>query len=535
MVLTAVFKLHANPHDRHRLAVALGRWHAAHERALQHASRPERAALAYDWRAREREVLRCLVPWTSKDGARSRLVVDRARLHALVVDACRRTENHLHSSAAMSLIVAVEQMLASYLALYAEWINGGRKTPKPGFPCLPSANPLLVEEARAAALAAAATVATSGEEAAALAEENRWRNRLLRAARPARVPITFGAATSGAAKAGKCGQAHMGLLRRADGRWFALLTLLPQGDTLGEPVQRARNRRDRGDLVNPRGAGAFRATDRARASLMVPLEFAQGRRQGDRRHGRENLFLARAEPRSAELVRKGDDYFLHVAFQFPEPEARPAPNVLAVRRGIATLVAAVLVAPDGRVLGRHVIEGKDLAAKVSAIRAARARRQAAGHSTAGDRKATRVAEEHLSSAARQVRALACDGNARVVLFDDRKGRMPNRFLAYRHFSRLAEKLATLLPEAGLPAPEERTIYGPWRVCAGCGWVPGDPVRHPDAQGGECPGCRRTRDEQFDLALLLAWDTLRFRRYPDKEKRPTLPEFVKEIAAGTANP
>ena len=62
--LTAVFRLRANPHDAARLRTALRRWHHSFALALAQA------------RARQRDLLRCLVVWTSKDGARTKLVVD---------------------------------------------------------------------------------------------------------------------------------------------------------------------------------------------------------------------------------------------------------------------------------------------------------------------------------------------------------------------------------------------------------------------------------------------------------------------------
>src|ERR1051326_4309867 len=125
MHLTARFKLHANAHDRRLLAIALRRWHEA----LRQAHR--RAAL------RQRDLLRCIERRETQSGKVIFRVV-RARLHALTVECCRGIETHLHSSASMSLIVALEEMLASWLGLYANWLTKERGGPQPGFLSLPA-------------------------------------------------------------------------------------------------------------------------------------------------------------------------------------------------------------------------------------------------------------------------------------------------------------------------------------------------------------------------------------------------------------
>src|SRR5207244_2773645 len=102
---------------------------------------------------------------------------------------------------------------------------------------------------------------------------------------------------------GKDGMAHCGLLRREDGRYYALLTLWPRGDLLSSPVCRARNRQEAGRVRNVRAEQEFQPSGRARASMMVPLEMGRGH---------QRVFFRRAVPRSAELLQKGGEYYLHV-------------------------------------------------------------------------------------------------------------------------------------------------------------------------------------------------------------------------------
>ena len=103
---------------------------------------------------------------------------------------------------------------------------------------------------------------------------------------------------------------------------------------MGEPVARASNREDRGAVRNIRSDAEFRPTERARASVMCPLEL-------DRRQ--ERLFLERGTPKSAELVYRDGDYYLHVATEVEEPTVQETSGcVLAIRRGVTTLAAAVV-------------------------------------------------------------------------------------------------------------------------------------------------------------------------------------------------
>lgn len=493
MYLTATYKLRANLHDRRLLDAALRRWHAHYAEALDRAGSDQAA------RARVRA---CLVQWTSKDGERTRWVVERRALHALVLH-CTPAIPHLHSSARMSMVVAVEEQLKSYLGLYAEWMNGGRRGPKPQFPTTAPGAVRQAQQRWEAVLAASTQVTT-------LEEEDAWRAEVTRAARLKRLPMSFGACTSGVTS-----QAHCGLLRRQDGRYFALLTLFPQGDPLGAPVQRASNREARGPVSNIRGETEFRPT-RARASIMCPLEI-------DRRQ--ERLYLERGTPKSAELVYRDGEYYLHVATEIAEQApAAGTGATLAIRRGITTLASAVVVDSAGRELERVTFSDKGLAKTITSIRANRAKRQQEGKLTRGDRRAARITEETLYLLAHDILRLAQrHAVSRIALLADPKARKPQRFLAWKHWSALHEILTRCAVAAGMPEPKERKIYGAGLTCLACGWAPGAPVRHLDAERDQCPGCRERRDPEWHLALLLAHSE---QRLAAGDERP-LGEWIRE--------
>lgn len=508
MYLTCDLKLRANNHDRALLRRALSRWHQAFSTAMERAQ------------ARDGELLHCLAMWRSKDGQRQKLVTDSKRLHGLTLECCRGIATHLHSSASMSLIVAVEEQLSSYLGQYTRWVAEGRKAGlKPRFPTVPPGSNRLALARWEQALSASNSLMTEGAEAI-------WRSEVTRAQRGRHLPMYFGAATSG----GETGQAHCGLLRRADGRYFALLTLWGQGDPAGESVQRAGNRAARGEVRNLRAAVPFAPTDRARASIMLPVERGSG--PGARTKRWERLFMERGTPKSAELIEKEGEFYLHVAFDYAPPSPRPLTGaVLAVRRGIGTLLVAVVLDSGGRTLAETAIDGKDLRRTIHAILQQRQVRQEKGRSTKGDRRAAAVAEHTIKSAARQIADLACQHGAEIVLLDAPGRARPTPLLAYRHFTRLAESLASQAAFCGLPEPRVRPIYGSRRTCPACGCVPEIKGKENEPQAANklslaCPGCGRTARPETDAARLLALDTLRLRLRGDM---PKLAEYIRQLS------
>jgi hypothetical protein len=498
MYLTATLKLRANDHDRRRLRIALSRWSAAIEEALDRA------------RSRQRDLLRCIRIWRSPGGSREQLVVDSKQLEKVVEECVRATCPRLHSSVPRSMFAALERCLAAWLGQYIIWIESERSAPKPGFPVLPPATAGAAEARHALALEASRSVITLSEEAS-------WRAEVLRSARSRLLPMSFRAVIGG----GEHGLIYCGLLRRDDGRYYALLTLWPQRDPLGEPVRRARNRQQTGVVRNVRSTLPFGPTDRARSTMIIPLQMGRGH---------QRVFFTRATPKTAELVRKGEEFYLHVAFEFPDQGGRPlSGNVLAIRRGVGTLVSVVMIDPHGTVLHREAISGRELVRLVTAIGRVRAIRQRKGQPLAGDRRASRVAEHHLYSAGHQIIDLACRYGAAIVILRDSRARKPQRFLRWKHFRRLTEILTQLAAEAGLPAPEERPVYGSWSTCVTCGWCPGMRVRHENIGPEQCPGCATVRDPEYHLAQLLALDALRLR--VATAERPPLGDFIQTRGTG----
>jgi hypothetical protein len=503
MQRTICFKLRANNHDRHRIGVAMARWSAGMNEALDRA------------RADQQSLLRCLLLWTSKDGKRQKLVVDKKRLRLLVRQYCAGASQDLHSSVAASRLVALEATLSSWLGQYSLWVKEKRQAVKPAFPAYPNSGsvqqtrarwPLLLEEGR--------------DRVMRVPEEDQWRAALTREARDRRLPLYFGAASSGSPVGTVPFQmAHCGIVRRADRRYFALLTLWGQQDPLGEPFQRARNRVERGPNVNVRTPDSeLRAAPKATSSMVIPLEYGSGPGARTKRWERVAFGRGEGKPQSAQLVERNGEYYLHVSFEYPDRPRRPLSGaVLSVRRGITTLIAAAVVAPDGTVGQAVAVDGRDLQRRITEIRKYRALKQEKGQTTKGDRKASRITEHVLYSAGHQLIDLACRHGAEIVLLSDPTARVPQPFLGYKHFHQLYEILLQLAEEAGLPPPREREIYGSPAVCTQCGWAPGDAAGADPVEGDReeprCPRCQAPRSAEFQKPVLLGLDTLRFRAYP----------------------
>ncbi|MBM3947622.1 MAG: hypothetical protein FJ315_09560, partial [SAR202 cluster bacterium] len=438
MHLTAVYKLRIGNRDRANLRVATQRQHDYAQRAFQ---------ILYKQRSRLIEMVTVSKPATETSAAVLKL--DKKRIHDAVVQAMRTARdarpNGLHSSFHSSLIVYIEGNVTSWLQLRLDWMKGGRKGPAPGFPHLPPSTTRSGMRRWERALDDVNSVMDARQF-------NDWSAEVQRAARCKPIPLTFGTMTFF-----DQGREHYaGLLGREDGKLFLALALWPKGDRRGMATERARNRTQKGEVRNVRalpGQDLFLSASSRKSSIIVPLEFHRGHK---------TLFHKRALPRTATVYRKGTDWYASVAYEFEDHELIPVSgNVLAVVRGLGSLLRWVCVSPTGHILERGDLSGKDLARLIEDRLAWEKRRQEAGAVLRGNKRRSRCAAHHVYSASHQIRDIACKHSAQVVLYDDRKprftgdhwrpivpkqpkgGRPPHRlkFMPWRHFHRIESVLA----------------------------------------------------------------------------------------------
>lgn len=500
MHLVAQLKLRTSGHTRRLLRVACRRWDYLYAQGLAQARR------------RDRELLACIE--RSKTG---RARVNGGRLQELVTQCCSHMPARcsggyvpVHSSicgsgarnTGSSLRVALQMDLASYLGLYCAWLNAGKPHgEKPGFPsCGPSTPRAAMLRWHRALDRADSLSGDEGEEAA-------WRAQVMAGSRVRRKPLAFEAHSAGG---------FFGIFRRdQDGAWFARLALWDAASPLAAPTRPAPQ--GSGEMTLHGGGAAL--PGRAKTARLFPLEMNRGA---------EALFLGRGAPRTARLIEADGEFYLHVAFEFPDPEPRATDGaILALTRGIEALATYAVLAADGRLVDTGQIDGRMLKALIQHHRAVQAIRQHKGKALRGDRRRARVAEHHLYSAGHQiVDAAIRAGNAQIVLLaEDRQLRAvrpriaaPGYVMPYRHHARLLEILSQLCAEVGLPAPREQKLYANARTCAGCGDL---------AEGDEatCASCGTPRSAAGSKAWLLGLSWLRYQQ-PAERRGESLGAWIK---------
>jgi putative transposase len=295
MFLTCVFKLH-NP-SGHKRAVM--------DCALDEYTRAYQALL--DWAAEHDELLRRESVYNDKINTRA------------IAGLLPRLNVGLHSSAKHSLFADVAGNLASYYALSSEDSNTG-------FPVGRDPNP----EVYANALDDFALVGSDVDD------YNDTRNRLATLARGQYMPL-FIEGADGAKR-----NRYFSLLTNADAnKLLVALWLLPKGHALERPINATEGnlyRLDTGEVFTSNSAGA----------ILVPLEVGRNGWQGDK-------FLnpaleGNARVKTAFLVKRDDEYFLHVAFEIPcQPVYEPA-AYLGIDKGILFTAAYAVVDTVGAVL-----------------------------------------------------------------------------------------------------------------------------------------------------------------------------------------
>jgi putative transposase len=295
MFLTCVFKLH-NPsgHKRAVMDCALDEYTRAYQTLL-------------DWAKEHDDLLR-------REGVYNDKVNTR-----VIAGLLPRFNVALHSSAKDSLLGDVAGNLASYYAL-------SDISTDTGFPIGRDPNP----EAYENALDDFVLVGSDVDD------YNDTRNRLATLARGQYMPLFFSRAD------GATNNRNFSLLTNVDtNRLLAALWLLPQGHELCRPLNATE-----GNLYRLDTGEVF--TSNSKAAILVPLEVGRNGWHIDK-------FLnpaleGRASVKTAFLVKRDDEYFLHVAFEIPCQEGYEPAAYLGIDKGILFTAAYALVGADGSVI-----------------------------------------------------------------------------------------------------------------------------------------------------------------------------------------
>ena len=191
---------------------------------------------------------------------------------------------------------------------------------------------------------------------------------------------------------------------------------------------------------------------------LFPVEF------GARHQGQRFIELTKtmgspraAKPETAKLVKRGDDYEIHVSFSHEAFKITPRPAYfLGVYRGINNLCSLSMIDPLGVVLAEKNIDGRGLRhiQRLHELRQRNAQQKARRY-----RSKTRLAESDkaVHTAANAIVAMAVEYQARVVMewlgnLTDRskkRGRSNfNRMINRQQFAKLQKVLEYKLAAAG---------------------------------------------------------------------------------------
>lgn len=275
-------------------------------------------------------------------------------------------------------------------------------------------------------------------------------------------------------------------------------------------------------------------------SIFVPLEL--GRWHETQLRFTEHAFLPQrgtgakpAWPVSAKLVKSGEDYQLHVAFQFPQNERIKPKTYLGVDRSLSYLASGAVMSLDGReVLETFDISATELHRLIGSIEKVTSIKQQKGRVTKGDRRRARIADHHIHLCANKIVELALEHQSQVVLEDlsfvqprkrpeaGKRGRAFNRILNRRQYQKLQEILETKLKLAGLPHLRKVGTSMTSTTCSRCGCVSKDNFDAEDRSLFHCSECGYEANvyQQAGVNIVRKLSFLALRL---KEKQREIPE------------
>ncbi|HEX3640222.1 MAG TPA: IS200/IS605 family accessory protein TnpB-related protein [Ktedonobacteraceae bacterium] len=275
-------------------------------------------------------------------------------------------------------------------------------------------------------------------------------------------------------------------------------------------------------------------------SILVPLEM--GRWHENMLRFTKHAFLPQrsgdtsvkpAWPVSAKLMKYGDKYQLHVAFQFPRPERIKPATYLGIDRSISYLASGAVVSLDGKeVIETFNVSTDELNGLIGAIEKNIAIKQKKGKTTKGDRRRARIADRHVHQVANSIVEMARTHQSQVIVEDlsyiapkkrvGGKGKAFNRILQRRQYQKLQDLLATKLDIAGLTPLRKVSSAYTASTCSQCGCVSKENFDKEDKNLFHCIECGYTTDvgQQSGINIVRKLPFLQLR---SKQKQKEIPE------------
>lgn len=438
--LTCVFKVHTpSAHKRAVMDYALHEYSLAYQRLL-------------DWARAHDDLLREHGLYNGKMNTKALAAV------------LPRLSGRLHSSAYDSLGQDVGGNLASYYAL-AETAGDT------GFPLGRDPSP----QAEQHALDHFVLVGSDP------ADYDDARNRYLAAARGQYMPLFFCRSEAGR---------NFTLLANGSKRQLlAVLYLLPKDHALTRPIEATQ-----GNLYTLNTGEIFRS--RSASAILVPLEV--GRNDWQMLKFLEPTMQGKAQTKAAFLVKRGDDYYLHVTFEYPCPPIYEPRGYLGVDKGILITTAYALVDLQGTVQESGLLDEdlRQFLIETGRLRKATAQR---GKGVNIRHYKQQEIEARLHRLANALIAKAKEARAGLVVedlnpdFQVRGGLVVSRFRKFDHI---------LVYKCKLEGVPFRRVFAAYSsiICPACGE---NLNRSADRQQVSCPTCEYSAHADQSAAVNIA--------------------------------
>ncbi len=324
-------------------------------------------------------------------------------------------------------------------------------------------------------------------------------------------------------------------------KYFVWLNLVPKDSRFAKTTEQERkdcSARRVKDLVNMRTGEIVSFS--GKTGCLFSVEFG--------RDYQDEEFLKSGSPLSAKLLKKNDDYEVHIAFEFETEKLEPKTH-LGVDRGIYNLASLCVSDDVGTIIERQNIDGRGLRFVQKQIERKQRNLQKRGKPFTG-RQRLHAADEAVHTAANAIVKLAKENQSQVIMenlapLSSRRGKRKrsnfNRVLNRSQYQKLQKVLEYKLAVAGLSKPKEVHPGYTSQSCPICGHISSDNrEKKPSGDGFKmdvfaCVQCGHKDDSDLNaarnIALKRMWrdslsskmKTLTFNEVPEKK---SFPEFLR---------
>jgi IS605 OrfB family transposase len=324
-------------------------------------------------------------------------------------------------------------------------------------------------------------------------------------------------------------------------RYFIWLNLVPSSSRFAQLTSSEKqsvSSRSVKDLIDMRTGEVV--SFRSKTGCLFPIEFAREYQDTD--------FLQNGSPLSAKLLKRDDDYEVHIAFEFVTPKVETK-TLMGVDRGIYNLASVSVSDKDGTISHRQNIDGRDLRYVQKQMEKKQGNLQKRGKPFTG-RHRLHAANEAVHRAANEIVRIAKENRSQVIMENlspmtsrgkKRKRSNFNRVLNRSQYQKLQKVLKYKMAVAGLPQVKEVHPGYTSQACPICGHISSDNrEKIPSGDGFKmdvfrCVTCGHKDDSDLNaarnIALKRMWreslsPALRTKTFNEVPEKKSFPEFLR---------